>query len=366
MAPTTLVIGGTGPTGPFLVRGLLDRGHDVTICHTGAHEVPEIEHEVRHVHTNPFDRDEMTAAFAGRTFDTVIATYGRLRDLAALFAGRTARFVSVGGMPVYRGYMDPDRFSPPGLPIPTREDSPSSDVHDDPKSFRVARTEELLFGLHPEATHFRYPYVYGPRQLTPREWPIVRRVLDRRPFIIVPDDGLTVFTYGYAENLAHALLLAIDRPEASKGEVFNAADATALTLRQTIEVITGVLGHDLELVSMPYDLAPVTRPLVRQHRTTHRIVSVDKLVHRLGYHDLVPVPEALARTVRWLVENPPSADVVARLEDPFDYAAEDALVAQWRRVVAQMTPVSFAQGRPGFTSGHQGPGSSNPRRSHRI
>lgn len=366
MATTTLLIGGTGPTGPFIVRGLLDRGHDVTICHTGAHEVPEIEHEVRHVHTDPFDREALAEALAGREFDTVIATYGRLRDIAAIFAGTTGRFISVGGMPAYRGYMDPDRFSPPGLPIPTREDGPLSGEDDDPKSHRVARTEALLFRSQPDATHFRYPYVYGPRQLTPREWPIVRRLLDRRPFIVVPDDGLSVFTYGYAENLAHALLLAIDRPDDSKGEVFNAADATSLTLRQTIEVIAAALGREIELVSMPYDLAPVTRPLVRQHRTMHRMVSVDKLVHRLGYHDLVPVPEAIARTARWLVEHPPGDDVVARLEDPFDYAAEDALVAQWRSVVAAMQPVAFAAAAPGFSSGHQGPGTSNPRRDHRI
>ena len=44
---STLVIGGTGPTGPFVVNGLLERGHDVTICHTGNHEVAEIPRTVR-------------------------------------------------------------------------------------------------------------------------------------------------------------------------------------------------------------------------------------------------------------------------------------------------------------------------------
>ena len=40
--PRALVIGGTGPTGPFVVGGLLERGYDVTILHTGHHEIPEI------------------------------------------------------------------------------------------------------------------------------------------------------------------------------------------------------------------------------------------------------------------------------------------------------------------------------------
>ena len=31
-----LVVGGTGPTGPIIVQGLLDRGYEVTIYHRGA------------------------------------------------------------------------------------------------------------------------------------------------------------------------------------------------------------------------------------------------------------------------------------------------------------------------------------------
>ena len=68
----------------------------------------------------------------------------------------------------------------------------------------------------------------------------------------------------------------------------NAADETAYSLAQTIEITAAALDHPIEMVSMPYALAPVTRPLIRQLRTTHRIVSVDKLIHRLGYHDVVP------------------------------------------------------------------------------
>lgn len=33
-----LVIGGTGPTGPYIVKGLIERGYRVSIFHSGAHE----------------------------------------------------------------------------------------------------------------------------------------------------------------------------------------------------------------------------------------------------------------------------------------------------------------------------------------
>ena len=49
----TLVVGGTGPTGPFIVNGLRERGREVTIFHRGTHEVPEIPDDVRHIHGDP-------------------------------------------------------------------------------------------------------------------------------------------------------------------------------------------------------------------------------------------------------------------------------------------------------------------------
>ena len=33
-----LVVGGTGPTGPHVVQGLLNKGHKVAILHRGTHE----------------------------------------------------------------------------------------------------------------------------------------------------------------------------------------------------------------------------------------------------------------------------------------------------------------------------------------
>ncbi len=365
-ADTVLVIGGTGPTGPFVVNGLLARGARVAICHTGRHELDEIPPEVEHIHTDPFDADALRAALAGRHFAAIIATYGRLRDVASLAAELTDRLITVGGMPAYRGYMVPESCTPPGLPVPTREDGARSGEGDDPKSVRVAVSEDRLFTAFAEATHFRYPYVYGPRQLTPREWPIVRRILDGRSFVIVPDGGLLLHTYGYVENLAHALLCAFDRPEASRGQVFNAADETMLTLGQTIDALGDALGRRLEQVSMPMALAEPALPLVRQPMPSHRVVVVDKMRERLGYRDVVHPVDALARTAAWLVRNPPSPEVEGRMGDPFDYAAEDQLVAWWRGVLESRPLLDWRGDTPDTGYGNFAPGSKHARHGGRI
>ena len=41
--------GGTGPTGPFIVNGLLERGYDVSVLNRGVHDTPEIPAHVEQV-----------------------------------------------------------------------------------------------------------------------------------------------------------------------------------------------------------------------------------------------------------------------------------------------------------------------------
>ena len=56
-----LMIGGTGPTGPFIVNGLIERGFAVDMLHSGRNEIPEIPEEVVHIHTDAFDPDKVAA-----------------------------------------------------------------------------------------------------------------------------------------------------------------------------------------------------------------------------------------------------------------------------------------------------------------
>ena len=352
-----LVIGGTGPTGIPLVQGLLDRGNRVTILHRGTHERPETPEAVEHLHTDPFDEDALHDALAGRTFDVTYAMYGRLRMIAEVLRGHTGRVISVGGVPAYRGWMNAWLYDPPGLPVPVGEDAPTVDApEDDEKGYRIVRTEEAVFAAHPDATHFRYPYVYGPYQLTPREWIVVRRVLDGRKRIVVADDGLTLHHHGYTENIAHALLLALEQPAAAAGKIFNIADEEVLSVRQVVEVLAAALDHRFEIVSMPYDLAVPARPLLAQPLPTHRVLDLTRVRTDLGYHDRVPAREALARTAHWLAANPIHGSTEEfTLTDPFDYAAEDRLVDAWHAARASIPALAYDP-EPRYGLAYSGPG----------
>jgi hypothetical protein len=75
VAARALVVGGTGPTGPHLVRGLRERGHAVAILHRGTHEVDEIPPDVEHIHADPYD-GAASRGDRGPHFDVVVASYG--------------------------------------------------------------------------------------------------------------------------------------------------------------------------------------------------------------------------------------------------------------------------------------------------
>ena len=358
MPERALVVGGTGPTGIWIVRGLCERGYDVTILHRGHHERDETPASVRHLHCDPYDEGALAAALEGLRFDLVVAMYGRLRRIAELARGRTGRFVSVGGVPALRGWMNPWLDEPPGLPLPLGEDAPTvAEPSEDEKGFRVARTEERVFALHPDAVHFRYPYAYGPYQLVPREWCIVRRALDGRRRIVLPDAGLTLHHHGFTRNLAHAVLLGIDRPEAAAGKLFHAADEEVLSLRQVVELVAAALGHRFELVSMPHTVAVPARPLLAQPLPTHRVLDLTRIKSVLGYRDAVPAREALALTARWLAEHRPEPGGAEEqiLTDPFDYEAEDRLIDAWQAALASLPEVPFAR-PPGYGLAYSGPG----------
>jgi nucleoside-diphosphate-sugar epimerase len=338
------------------VRGLRDAGHDVTLLNRGRHPKPELA-GVPTITADPYDGDSFAGAIAATTWDTIVAMYGRLRRVAELTEGRCGHFVSVGGVPAYRGWTDAWQHDPPGLPVPVGEDADLvRDEAIDSKGYRIVRTEEAVYAAHPGATHFRYPYLYGPHQPVPREWSIVRRVLDGRRRMIVADDGLTLHHHGYTENVAAAVLRAVLHPEVAAGTIFNVGDEEVLTVRQVVELCAAALGTDLELVSMPYDLAVPAHPLLAQPLPTHRVLDLSRLHHRLGHRDVVPAREAVAKTARWLAEHrpEPGGQEETVLTDPFDYDAEDRLIESWLAARASVRVPEFAV-RPGYGLAYSGP-----------
>lgn len=336
-----LIIGGTGPTGTHLISGLTERGYDVTIFHRGTHEPADLP-PARHIHGDPHFRETIDEALGAAEFDVVVAAYGRVRLLAEALAGRCGQFLSISGMPVYAGWYEPASVQPFGTPFPTREtDRLASTLEDrDPPSLKFAtlmvRTEEAVWQSHPTAAVFRYPMIYGRNNPMPWEWMVIKRLLDDRPHMILPDGGTAIYHRCAARNAAEFLLRAVDQPAAAAGEAFNVGDEVLWTTRQWVELIMERVGHSLELVALPSDIAVGAAAALSPQATSispHKILAIDKARQLLGYRDVVDPVAALGELVDWYLENPvKDTTAVPAFIDPFNYALEDRLIAAYSKV----------------------------------
>ncbi len=330
-----LVVGGTGPTGVPIVNGFLARGDQVAIFHSGAHPAT-FDGPVEVLLGDARDETDATRVLAGREFDIALCTSGRLRVLARLLAGRTRRLVGVTGQPVYAGTMRP---TPQGsVAIPIREDA-ARQYDASGYTGRVAVGEDQLFEQHAagdfEAVVVRYPGIYGPRAPLAHEWAVVRRILDGRPFMVMPHDGATYFQRGYCDNVARLMVLAATVPAAA-GRAFNAGDEVVLSAREVARVIIDELEADMELIGVPAQWCRGVYPLAEKSTL---VLDLSAARHVLGYADVLGPEEATRLTVRWLAEHG-GEGLSPAFGGTFDYAGEEAVVAAWRGIERDMASIA--------------------------
>lgn len=355
---TALVIGGTGPTGPFIVNGLIDRGYEVTIFHGGFHEV-EFKQPIEHIHNDPHFRETFEQAIGTRSWDLVIFGYGRLRLAVDVLKGHTGRLIALGGATGSAASPNDPGWGALGPHANIDEATTILETNPDRNKFgyRMAQAEAALFQAHQDgcynATYIGYPILYGPRQPGPQDWSIVRRILDGRRQFIIADGGIKLESRAYVENAAHATLLAVDQPEASAGRKYAVSDDKLYTMRQRIEAIARHLNHEFEFIDMPYDLALPCHVLWR-HGRGNRIRDTHRVRDELGYRDVVSAGEAMRRTVDWLVHNRPEPDGEAEIQlgDPFDYAREDRLIRDWTQWRNSLPAVDYPMPPPAHIYRH--------------
>jgi nucleoside-diphosphate-sugar epimerase len=326
-----LVVGGTGPTGPHIVEGLRARGHDVTLLHRGLHEngAPT---DIEHIHTDPYSAEALSEALTGRHFDVVLGLYGRVKAIGTAVRGHCDHLVCASGIAVYDGLADPSSTSPTGMAVLAREDGPLVAV-DGRSRFAgaIRRAEESVLALGAAGAYrvsgVRYPQLYGPRNSIPWEWPILKRMLDGRHRMIVPDDGLWIVSRCAARNAAGLVLAVVDRPDVAAGQFYNVADDDQFTVRQLAELIARAAGRTIDLIGVPSSIGrSAFDDFVVPGGRPHALVDTGKARRELGYRQVAEPRLAVAETVAWLTANPVTAAEYPDYHPWLDYETEDRIL----------------------------------------
>ncbi len=328
-----LVIGGTRLSGPYVVRQLLEHGHLPAVLHRGESEA-ELPAAVVHFHGRCDDKALLQYASGEFKPEAIVHMVGMSPDhIAAIedtFAGRLQKFVMISSGDVYAAFesIEQKRQSPVALPIAEHAATrtgpyPAWDGQGYDKIGAEDAARRAFAGSRLPSVVLRYPAIYGPGPV--REWYWVKRIRDRRIQIALPDGGLNVFHRGFTQNLAHAVVLAIEKAE--PGTVYNAGDETQLSVYQLTERIAQILGHAWEIVPVPAEAWEFGTPYSLGR--SHLVYDLTAIKRDLGYRDIVAPDEGLRITVEHLASNKPGY-VMQIHPKAFDYAAEDATILRYR------------------------------------
>jgi nucleoside-diphosphate-sugar epimerase len=333
-----LVIGGTGFSGPHLIRRLDDLGHEIVLFHRGQTQA-DLPAGVKHVLG---DRRRLTdfadelKDFAPRlVLDMIPVTEQDARSVTNIFKGIARRVVAISSQDVYRAYGRLIRIEPgPVEPVPLTEDSPlrtklypyRDRVEPDHRVYHYEKIlVERVFMADPElpGTILRLPMVYGPRDNQHRLFRYLKRMDDNRHAILV-EEGLADWrwTRGYVENVAAATALAVT-DERATGRIYNVGEREALSEVEWVGAIGRAAGWNGEIVVVSRDRLPA--PMAPDgNMEQHLVADATRIRRELGYEEPVPRDEALRRTVAWERAHPPDKIDLKQ----FDYAVEDAILAE--------------------------------------
>ncbi len=347
-----LVIGGTGFIGPSVVRILHEQGHDIILFHRGQTEV-DLPSGVGHIHCGSDNLPRWVGwihRLPGFVSDfkhfapgvvLYMVPWGE-RDsqiVIQTFTGIAERIVAISSGDVYRAYGRVRRTEPgPPDATPLTEVSPLREKlypyrndplrnHDDVDQAmddyeKILAERAIMRNPLLPGTILRLPMVYGPRDNQHRLFPYLKRMDDKRPIILL-DAGVAGWhwTRGYVENVAAAIALAVT-DERATGRIYNVGEPKTLSVAEWVKAIGDAVGWRGEIVVLPRSRLP-------DHLTFNIDASQDlevdttRIRKELGYNEIIPPDEALARTIAWERTHPPEIDL-----KQFDYGVEDAILTE--------------------------------------
>lgn len=338
-----LVIGGNGFIGSPLVRELCGGGHHVGIFHREP-AASESTSGITHIKG---DRNRLSdyhadlARFAPEVIiDLILSSGQQAQQLMETADGIARRVVAVGSMDVYRAWGVVHGIEPGPLePLPLTEASAVRTVRQlyPPQSLKamqsrlgwltddydkIAVEESIMNRSRLAGTILRLPMVYGPGDAFHRFFPLIKRIDDKHPFILLTEDfAAWRGPRGYVDNVAHAIALAATS-EVAIGHIYNVCQEPSLSEFEWQTGIAQQAGWTGRFVTVPAERAPKHLQLPI-NTAQHVVATSQKIRTDLGFKELVGINAAIRHTIDWERQNPPATVDLRQ----FDYRAEDDVLA---------------------------------------
>lgn len=297
-----LIIGGTGQIGVAAAEELARHGWQVTVASRRAADLLPSWAELG-IRTAALDRADTGALRAAAAendlvVDVVAFTPGHAEQLTGL-AGTVGSVVVISTGAVYAPLPGSDDASP-RFPMPLTEDSPTRpDGGGDYGSNKATLERALLAADDLPVSILRPGTLHGPRSTSLHQWSFIKPALDKRPHVVLAQDGQSRFGSSSTRNIAHLIRLCAEQPGR---RVLNVADDEQLTTAEIARRIFAVMGVDIEIVTFsgPSRLDGLG---FNPWNVPHPVVfSMDRARRELGYQPAISYDDALRIDIDWAVD----------------------------------------------------------------
>jgi nucleoside-diphosphate-sugar epimerase len=309
-----LLAGATEFFAPFVADDLAARRHEVAVLGEADCGLGEGVERIR----GPITVAAAVTSWRPEAVVDMVHDGGeRAREVLSACAGKGARSLHISSAVVY----GPN----PVCPV----DEATELIRPDRAAPEVAAQVEAdqvvlaAVGQGAPAVILRMPHLYGPRDPKPAEWFFTKRVLDERKRVAVPDAGLHICHRGFVQNMARGVVQALTSAKTA-GQVYNLGEEKLYTLAQLARAVARALDYEWDIYSVPGRLwrAPY------DHTSFY---DLRKARAQLRYRDAMIPRDGLELTLGWLCQSPPTDWSWPGVENPFDYAREDALIDELGR-----------------------------------
>lgn len=337
-----LVIGGTNFIGPAVVRQLYAMGHEVTVFNRRQNQA-DLPVQVNYLKGDRNNLQEFKPEFERLApqivLDMIPFTEGEAQTLMNTFRGITQRVVAISSMDVYRAYDVLWNRESEIMPTPLMEDSPLRqqlypyrgmpekplDFADDYEKILVERI--VMADRDLPGTVIRLPMVYGAGDPRHRFYAYLKRMEENRPVILLEESvARWRSSYGYVENIAHAIALATTNHRAI-AQIYHVAEPEALSELERIRKIGEFVSWKRVAIALSKDLLP------KEWKggfnfAQHWVVDSSRIRQELGYEEIVPVDKSLQQAIAWQLSHPPTERSFWEVSYLLDYATEDKLMSE--------------------------------------
>jgi nucleoside-diphosphate-sugar epimerase len=310
----TVIIGGTGHIGTYLVPRLVALGHEVLNV-SRSKRVPYSDHGAwKSVTTIELDRpaEERLGTFGKQirnlepdiVVDLICFTVESARHLVEAVRGEIQQFLHCGTIWVHG----------PSIQVPTTEDAPRKPFGD--YGIQKAAIEEYLLRetrLSDFTATILHPgHIVGPgwEPLNPAGHfnPKIFERIARGEEVSLPNLGLETVHHVHADDVAQAFVRAVTHRSVAIGESFHVVSPAALTLRGYAEAVAAWFGQKPQLRFLSWDEWKSTVSKEEASATWDHIAhapscSIAKARQLLDYQPRYGSLEAVFESVHWLIDH---------------------------------------------------------------